>query len=296
MTNRILRRLKRDWYKAKSSYAKYFLHKPIVLSSSETIDLIINKRYSISRNGDGEIDIMIGESIPFQKYDDKLASILKEAISTSLGHYISAIPDIFTDLSSFNQSATSYFANYLKFKRWAYYSLAKLPKYGDTLMSRFYIDYVDKSDSHSKVGHLKHIWENQHVILVEGKESRLGVNNDLFDKTKSLQRILGPSENAFDKHDELFATVKHHATSESLILLALGPTATAMAFELAKEGYWAVDIGHVDIEYEWLLLGAETKVPIPGKYTNESTMGKLIGTLPESALSKYESQIVARIF
>jgi hypothetical protein len=42
-----------------------------------------------------------------------------------------------------------------------------------------------------------------------------------------------------------------------LILISLGPTATVLAYDLAKLGYWAIDIGHIDNEYEWLKLEAK---------------------------------------
>ena len=53
-----------------------------------------------------------------------------------------------------------------------------------------------------------------------------------------------------------------------LILVALGQTATVLSYDLAKLGYWAIDIGHVDIEYEWFLRGAKDKLPVAGKYVN----------------------------
>ena len=38
---------------------------------------------------------------------------------------------------------------------------------------------------------------------------------------------------------------------EKLILLMLGPTAKVLGFQLSREGYQAIDIGHIDSEYEW---------------------------------------------
>lgn len=295
MIRRIFRKLQFYYNMAKSAYANQFMRKPEILTVEETINLIVDKHYSISRNGDGEIDIMIGQSIPFQNYDARLARILKEAISASHEKYISALPDIFDGYAQFNSKAKTYYDHYLRIKRWDYYRLARGKRYGNTFISRFYIDYVDKSNAKDRISNLKRIWENQEVVLVEGKDSRLGVNNDLFAGANSIVRILGPSENAFAKYDELKRIVKINSTENSLILLALGPTATAMAYELAVEGYWAIDIGHIDIEYEWMLMGADHKVPVPGKYTNESTDGKLIGSLPEESLNKYYSEIIARV-
>lgn len=279
-----------------SFFAKHFMKAPTVLSVDETLQLVIEKHYSISRNGDGELDLMMGKAIEFQRYDQRLSQILREALSANMDKYLSCLLDIFNNYDYFTPSAHQYFDNYLKEKRFYYYSFAKANRYGNAAISRFYMGLADKSGSHSKVLKLKKIWENQDVLLIEGKDSRLGVNNDLFNGAKKVRRILGPAENAFDKYDEMMSVIEEQADRNTLILLALGPTATAMAYELAKKGFWAVDIGHIDIEYEWFLMGATKKVPIHGKYTNESTEGKLIGALPEDALEKYHNEVIARCF
>lgn len=290
--NRLTRKLYTYFCETRSLFAKIFMTAPNVLNTDDTLDLIINHHYSISRNGDGEIDIMLGESIPFQKYDVRLSQLLKEAIVYQGDKYISAIPNIFKSVNRFNPKAQFYFQRYLKLKRWNYYRLARAERYGDTQISRFYIDYVDKSNSTKQVEKLKQIWSGQKVLLIEGAESRLGVNNDLFDGCALLHRILAPSENAFSVYDQIKQSVLAVANNYDLILLALGPTATALAYEFAKQGLWAVDIGHIDIEYEWFLMKADHKVPVIGKYTNESTEGKLIGSLPQQSLDIYHKQIL----
>lgn len=279
-----------------SCYAKHFMKAPKVLSADETLDLIINERYSVSRNGDGELDLMLGEPIDFQRNDARLAQLMKEALNAKMDKYLSCLPNIFNGFSQRSDFSASYFDRYLRTKRYYYYTLCQALTYGDAQITRFYIDYEDKSNSARHVARLKQIWAGQDVVLIEGKESRLGVNNDLFDGAKTLRRILGPAENAFDRYDELKAMAMETAAKDSLILLALGPTATAMAYELAKAGYWAVDIGHIDIEYEWFLMGATSKVAIPGKYTNECDACKLTGALPQAAMEKYRSEIIAEIY
>lgn len=291
----LINRLKWLWNGLLSFYAKHFMQAPKVLSNDETLDLIINEHYSVSRNGDGELNIMLGRDIPFQKYDSRLAAIMREAHNATMDRYLSCLPNVFQGYKNFNKKACSYYNHFLHVNRFDWTRLAKAPLYGNTFISRFYIDYVDKSSSLSQVNRLKQIWKGQDVVLVEGQDSKLGVNNDLFDDARSLRRILGPAENAFSVYDRLMNCIKKEASKDGLILLALGPTATAMAYELAKAGYWAVDIGHIDIEYEWMLMGATSKVNVPGKYTNESTGDKIVGQLPTEALQKYESQIITRI-
>lgn len=103
----------------------------------------------------------------------------------------------------------------------------------------------------------------------------LGYGNDLFDNAKSIKRILCPNKNAWDKYDEILDAVIHNTTKADLIILALGMTATIMAYDLALSGRQALDLGHSDIEYEWMKMGAVEKVAIPGKFTNEAKDGKL---------------------
>ena len=128
----------------------------------------------------------------------------------------------------------------------------------------------DKNASTVYFSTLKRIWEHRNVLLVEGAESRLGVGNDLFESVLSLRRILAPNKDAFSFYERILAKVESCASRSCLILIALGPTATVLAYDLAKKGYQAVDIGHVDIEYEWFLMGTESKVPVRGKYVNEA--------------------------
>lgn len=293
--NKIYHKAEQLRRKTLSWVALHFMRPPKILSLDETLDLIINEHYSVSRNGDGELNLMLGERIDFQHADSRMRNLLKEALNARLDKYISCLPNIFVDYSRFHEKAQGYFGRYLQTKRYFYYTYAKAPEYGDAFISRFYIDLKDKSHSASQVAKLKKIWEKQDVVLVEGKDSRLGVNNDLFSGTNSLKRILGPAINAFDRYDELISTISEVANNDTLILLALGPTATVMAYELAKAGYWAVDIGHIDIEYEWFRMGATSKVVVPGKYTNECDDCKLSGDLPEESILKYNSEIIATI-
>ena len=50
----------------------------------------------------------------------------------------------------------------------------------------------------------------------------------------------------------------------------LGPTAKVVVGDLvAQIPNQMIDIGHIDSEYEWMKMGATTKVKIPHKHTAE---------------------------
>ena len=80
----------------------------------------------------------------------------------------------------------------------------------------------------------------------------MGVGNDLLSNALSVERVIAPSENAFLVYDVILSAVRKYGKGK-LILAALGPTATVLAYDLAREGYWILDIGHLDLEYEWFL-------------------------------------------
>ena len=82
-------------------------------------------------------------------------------------------------------------------------------------------------------------------------------------------------------------------SKDKLIFLALGPTATVLAYDLYKLGYQAIDIGHVDIEYEWFLRKATKKIKIDNKYVTEVADGRT--NIQDVKDEKYESEIIATI-
>lgn len=127
-------------------------------------------------------------------------------------------------------------------------------------------------------------------ILEEMEKSRLGVGNDLFDNTQSIHRILCPPCNAFNSINRIRAEACKQ-NKNVLFLIALGPTATVLAYDLFKAGYQAIDIGHVDIEYEWWRMGARRKVKLERKYVNEVPNGNLVADAGE----EYNKQIIAKI-
>ena len=145
--------------------------------------------------------------------------------------------------------------------------------YYSSFISRFYIFYKKKKGIEKYIKQLKKIWDKKEVLIIEGRQSRLGIGNDLFDNMKSIQRIICPKENSFNIYDKIIKEVLK-VSKKRLILIALGPTATILSYDLYKLGYQAIDIGHVDIEYEWYLRKAKERIKIENKYVNEVSNGR----------------------
>ena len=261
----------------------------MVKDIDQTLDYIIENQSSIIRFGDGEMDLMLGKSIPYQVYDENLASQLKEIISLQSDEkLVIGLPNVFADRSNFTPAAEAFWKGHLEHHLKDYVELARADWYGTTFVSRPYIDYVDKSQSFSQFEKLKQIWKNEDILIVEGVTSCSGVGNDLFDGANSIKRIICPSHNAYSRIEEIQEAVLQYAENR-LILCMLGPTAKILSYNLFKKGYRVLDIGHIDSEYEWMKMGADTKVKFNHKHTAEHNFDQDIEFIEDET---YNDQIL----
>ena len=265
---------------------------PEVVGTDETLDKIINEECSMSRFGDGEFALMYGQSIKFQPHNINLENKLKEIIISNYNNHIVCIPCIFNDKLHLTLNARLYWEKYLNLNVNKIYKFLDFKKkYYDSLVTRLYIDTEDKSKVKYRFQQFKKLWEGRNLVVVEGNKSRLGIGNDLFDNSNSIKRIICPSKNAFSKYEEILNEVKKQDKS-NLILIALGPTATVLSYDLHRLGYQAIDIGHIDIEYEWLLKGATEKCVVDNKENGEVGEGQQIESKYDEI---YENQIIVDV-
>lgn len=264
-------------------------------SMEETIEKIEKNRLSIARYGNGELDIINKKSIKFQAYDPELGEKLKNILSSNGEKTLICIPGALVDTDYLTEKAKFFWDENLKTGRyfWVKY-LNRKQVYGDSLLTRPYMDFKDKTKSEKIFAKLKKIWNQRDILIIEGKESKLGVGNDLFDNSNSIKRILCPSENSYTKYKEIkeYAEKILENQKDTLVLIALGPTATVLAYELSEEGYQVLDIGHIDIEYEWYKKNATEKIKVIGKYTNEVDGGDSVEKIDDAI---YQKQIIKNI-
>ncbi|RSJ88909.1 MULTISPECIES: SP_1767 family glycosyltransferase [Streptococcus] len=275
---------------------KDMLEKPLdiiqVKGIDETLDYIIEHNSSLVRFGDGEINMLAGHSIPYQDYDEELVSIMRDIIGQeSREDLVVCLPDAFSDRFRFTSWAIPFWKDHMDHYMDFYRELCSDSWYGSTFVSRPYIDFEDKSQAKSQFQKLKSIWKNRDLLIVEGATSRSGVGNDLFDEANSIKRIICPSHSAFSRVHEIEDEIEKYAGGR-LILCMLGPTAKVLAYHLSQKGYQVLDIGHIDSEYEWMKMGAKTKVKFSHKHTAEYNFDQDIEFIEDET---YNSQIVAKI-
>lgn len=282
---------------------KYILHAPTsyrlskkysmpnVMTDSDTLDYILENRCSVCRYGDGELNIMRGVGIKFQEYDSELSKRLHEiAAAPAKENTLICLPDIFRALDKFTVDNRKWFKRVLRCTRGYWYKFFRNEFYGDANLSRFYMEYLEKNRD-DYVNRLKLLWRDKRLLIVEGEKSRLGMGNDLFEQAKGIKRVLCPSDNAFAVYPEILEKVRCYVETGNfdLIICALGPTATVLAYDLT-ETVQTLDLGHIDIEYEWYLRKAQTKQAIENKSVTE-----VKDTCGDEVEQTYAEQILTRV-
>lgn len=264
---------------------------PILHSDEEAVGRIVNEKCSLIRFGDGEFEIMAGkERAPFQKYEKDLSDRLREVIRSREDNILIALANNYGSLDSYKdkdgireymtEEVRAFHSSLLDYRR-VYY---------DAYMFKCYFRSKDRKDAERRYALGKKIWADRDVILIEGAKTRTGQGNDLLDNAGSVQRILCPTQNAYRRYQDILEEAKK-ISRDKLILCALGPAGKVLAYDLILNGYQVVDIGQIDMEYEWYRAGVGIKVPNPTKYVSQLPPA----LVEEIHDEKYQSQIIAVI-
>lgn len=276
----------------RAKFLYWFWNKPKVDDIFTTMQHLIDGK-SIARFGDGEFDIINGAKEGFQRPDKKLGLMLRDVLNSNNGNLLIGIPDIFENKIQFTPRAKNH---------WKWYKIYQIDllksllgngkKYSNSLISRFYSDFKD-FDFDKLIVLYRRIWDKKDIYIIEGEQTRIGVGNDLLCNAKSIKRILAPAKNAFDCYEKILKTATDLIPENSLVILALGPTATILAKDLCNKGYQALDLGHIDIQYEYYKRKSQEKIIIPGKFVNEVAGGDDVSdcNLPKN----YFESIIAHI-
>lgn len=267
-----------------------------IKSSEDLLKEMLDKKTSLCRFGDGELEIVRGkERLWYQTVNQGLSVRLKEILESNEENIMIAIANNFGNLACYTEEAADAIREYLSEGTRAEIMdlLDEQRTYYDAYVSRPYMIYKDKAHAKKVFTLFKKVWNNRRLLIVEGSYTRTGVGNDLFFGADSVRRIICPNTNAFDYYERILKTVLRNIHEGDLVLIALGPTATVLAFDLAKQGIQALDIGQLDNEYEWFLRGAMQRIEIPGKGVSELEWCRSPEDVEEDVI--YLSQIIDRI-
>lgn len=283
-------RLNNVGYEIIDKYKHNLYQYPIIGNTEEAVKKIVEEGCSLVRYGDGEFEIMAGKQrAVFQKYNSELAKRLKEVIDSKDDRLLIAIANNYGMLDSYIEETADGIRAYMTENVRKFHMSVLEPGrvYYDAYMFKSYFPYKDREHTWKRVELIKRIWNGRDVVLVEGDKTRAGYGNDLFDNVKSLQRILAPTKDAYDKYNDILDSVLE-IEKRCLILIVLGPVAEILTYDLMRQGYQAVDIGQIDMDYEWYRAGAPGRVPIPDRYVSQLPPAEI----EEINDEKYLNQII----
>lgn len=257
----------------------------------------MKKSGSIVRFGDGEILILENKGAPdYQKYSDELREKLYRIFTSNDPNLLVCIPSCVCggeDFKALTTDATYFWAKFVfMHNRWLRSNIQVGKKYGNTNISRPWIDFQDENRANYVFQQFRNIFANRDILIVEGEYTKFGVGNDLLEKANSVSRILGPAKNAYNYCDQLI-NMAAKTPKDRLVIVCLGPAGKIVAYELFKQGFQVWDLGHLDVEYEWYLKRSVKKELIPGKYVNETV--EKISEKNKLNIYSYRKQIISRI-
>lgn len=236
-------------YEIKDDLDTIFL--PKIAGPFETIDKLITSEASICRFGDGEFLLMLGKDIPFQKADIALEKRLKEIFSSEVENIlIGANFYLTSSLNQFNLPIKNWIRQY-HLENWdtikQFFKVNK--QYYDAMFTQLNIlyEYLDYEYYFDK---LRDIWNDKKTVIICGEGIFNGLESNIFDNAQSINYQYAPKVNAFDDYENILKSAID-TDKNVLKIIILGPTATVLAYDLAKAGHRALDLGHVAKSYDW---------------------------------------------
>lgn len=274
-----------------------------IMTIENTLVAIRDQGLSMARFGDGELRWLTGDSsAPFQKPSADLSKALNNTLVEDRDRCLVCLPSAFSGLSDRVLRSQIYwrYAIGQAGSKWS----AAVPnsrEYGNADCTRFYMTFAAKRPAvvTERVELWSSIFSGRDLLVVEGSGTRMGLGNNLFQRANSVARITVPNKNAFDRVQDIQDCIIQHASHDSLILLAIGPTATVLASELSVLSFQALDVGHLDLEYEWMKIGARHKVKVSGRIVTEvggNDIQSLEGLYDSASVSLYQEQIIDQVF
>lgn len=233
-----------------------------VQSVDETISMLQNTNKSLVRFGDGEIAMIRGRDLKLQKSDPELRRRLVNLLGNPYVDLAVSVQDIFRGLEIYRPASQLFWEDHFLFYHGYYRKYCrKDQEYATTLFSRCYITLMNTSHCQEWFDRIRAIWSDKDVVIVEGVRTHNGVGNDLMSRCKSVERILIPPTDAFASYDRILKACKE-CRSDKIFLLSAGACAKPLAEDLFRSGYRVIDIGNLDMEYEWFHMKARDKCPI----------------------------------
>lgn len=245
-------------------YYKYIAKRETVkvYSIDETLKELLHTEKSMVRFGDGEIVMIKGKSLKLQTVSPELSERLKRILSYENEDLMVTVQGIFNGVELYHKKSRQFWKDHLLFCRGIYKKYCNHNRiYGDTAVTRCYYAFENKERCALWFETFRQVWKGKNVVVVEGTRTHNGVGNDLLSTAAKVERIICPPKDAYAAYDKILDACKSYP-ADTMFLLSVGVTAKLLAEDLFHAGYRVIDIGNLDMEYEWFLQRAHDKVSV----------------------------------
>lgn len=212
-----------------------FSFKVSFYSNTECADEL-KKGKSMIRLGDGEIHMMNGGGIGFQKYEKEIDRALFSCIKnyTNDSKYILCINErVMNKTNKYLRSVGQLFL-WLPMKVYYFLYFNKTAKYFDA--SAFY--YKNSFDNI-----LNEFLETKKIVLITNEKNSVNFKKSKYGN-KIQKIIITPEKNSFDEYSKIRAVlVGYEGDKDIVVLLSCGPTGKLVVYEFMDK-VQCLDIGH----------------------------------------------------
>lgn len=229
--------------------------RPDILTPLDTVEYLVNSNASLARFGDGEIEMLSGNSIPYQEYDEKLAQRMKEILQNKQENLLVGI-NYWYFYCIYDSSAND------TIKKFTYNIMPKCRKR--------LINYIDCNTKYCDAGFtgfelkeylkvyevIRKIWDSKDIVVVTCKNAVENIRHNIYNNASKIDYIYVPNKNAYSEYENVLEELKKYCT-DSLIILMCGPLAKVLASDLCYLGYRALDLGHIMKSYDYHMRNVE---------------------------------------
>ena len=224
-----------------------------VLDCWDTLNLMNTMPKNFCRFGDGEIMIIEGKSIPFQKYDRRLAEILKKILIDNRNDmYVGVNYNYFNSTNNLNDYNRRFYIKNIKILRESFLQYCNRDRtYISASFNQVYMSYKD-FEFQKYYLNFKRLFKDKEIVIFAGDGVFKHIDYDIFEMAKSKSIYFEKSKDSFDDFDLILEKCMLEP-SNKMLLFILGPCSKALVYELTKRGRIAWDIGHLAKDYDWYM-------------------------------------------
>lgn len=228
------------------------LARPHIHTAEETVHMLQNTTMSFARFGDGELELIEGNSIPFQEYSPELSAKLKQIITADLPQLAIGINyDYFFPKHSPTSAKvlhTFYLEMMPKYRQILLQYIRMNKPYYDSVFTGF--DFSAAESTAKRFSALRTLWDNKTILTVGCQNAFDSLQYNIFDNAAKQQKLLVPNQHAF----RMYQTVLNDlllSDPSALIILMCGPLSKVLAYDLCAAGRRALDLGHIAKSYDY---------------------------------------------